>query len=868
MTLHGPKSRSEKTARQYRKPVFLLLFCAGVLSGPSASAYTHFIRYLTRTGPFTAVPQKFDLNALPQRTVSFFVSDQTSPSLASNDSWNGLISQLRLAARVWNDVESSELRVRFGGIAAPAAAGAQTTPGIDVVFSDELPPGLLAQAAITQSGEVTVSPNGSFVPIQRSLVLFRRNMASRPSFGEAFFLTAVHELGHALGLQHTLTSSVMSTEITRGTTKSRPLTADDIAGLSLLYPARGFPAASGAISGRVTMAGDGVSLASVVAIPAVGSAVSALTAPDGTYRIDGVPPGQYYVYVHPLPPLQQGEATPANILLPVGPDGRPFTASPAFDTVFFPGARTPGMALDVAAGNTIENVNLQVQRRQNAGLHSVQTFGFVNQVTIKPPVLNRNAGNGLMVAAGNGLVTASGAPVNGLTVSPLGSGVNVVAGSLRNYAPAQGYLQFELAFSPLSAEGSQHLLFATANETYVLPGAFQVAVKAPPSIASLTPTTDPTGARLVTVAGANFDKDTRFLFDGHLGAVRSMDEGAGRALVLPPPAPSGHRAVVVALNADGQSSLFAHGAASPVYVYDSADAGSLTLSPAALPAGSEALVEITANGFQLTDGLARLGFSSSDVTVRRVWVTGPNRLLANVSVGAQVNPGSLAVTLVNGLQMTTQAAALTVQPGNRAALMAQPQLSGPAAPTGTPTGVGIASAPNTYQIAVANLPATATPAQIAVTVNDIPAPVVGVAAGQITIQLPPALPVGPAVVRVRVGNDAAPPVAIAIEPPPPGILSIAQGGSIVDVTRPVGRGDVVTLTVSGLVVDAFTAAVPLNGIVISAGGVDHTAQAVVATAVRGNYEVTFTLGAVPAGVHGITISQDGRTSAAAGLPVR
>ena len=51
--------------------------------------------------------------------------------------------------------------------------------------------------------------------------------------------------GHALGLQHTLTSSVMSTSITRTTSKAKPLTADDIAGISLLYPSRTFLAIHG-----------------------------------------------------------------------------------------------------------------------------------------------------------------------------------------------------------------------------------------------------------------------------------------------------------------------------------------------------------------------------------------------------------------------------------------------------------------------------------------------------------------------------------------------------------------------------------------------------------------------------------------------
>ena len=60
----------------------------------------------------------------------------------------------------------------------------------------------------------------------------------------------------------------------------------------------------GSISGQVTFAGGNtaVNLASVVALPAAGPAVSALTDPAGFYNISGLPVGTYMLYVHPLPP--------------------------------------------------------------------------------------------------------------------------------------------------------------------------------------------------------------------------------------------------------------------------------------------------------------------------------------------------------------------------------------------------------------------------------------------------------------------------------------------------------------------------------------------------------------------------------------
>ncbi len=401
----------------------------------------------------------------------------------------------------------------------------QSTPGGQVIF-EQLPPGILGLGGVSSKADISTSPNKNFYPIITSLMHLTRDLTQTPgpSYTDFFFLDVVHEMGHALGLQHTFTSSAMSQATTRATSLVRIIDADDVAGISVLYPSASFAGQFGSISGRVLFnSGQPVHLASVVAIRAGASPVSGFTNPDGTYRIDGIPAGSYFVYTHPLPPT-------ADVVSPLDPSGTPVPPSGPFTTLWYPGTTSFGSAsgVQVTVGSVQTSINFTVAPRASIPLYDEEVYSYINGNGIKPAYLNENAPVGTTTAVGVGLGT-NGVATPGLSSQVLGGAATVYATAGYGDGAGDTFFAMYMYFGLGNPSGPQHLIFSLPDYSYILSNGVNLTLNGPPTINNISSNSDGS----VTITGATFASDSRFYFDGSPLTVRSIDTVNGTAVAVP-----------------------------------------------------------------------------------------------------------------------------------------------------------------------------------------------------------------------------------------------------------------------------------------------------------------------------------------------
>jgi len=796
-----------------------------------SSAYYYWTFFPGRTGPFQPYPARFDLSMFPEKAVSYFISDKPPGKLVDGDNYAALVSQIRLAAETWNGVATSDIHLRFGGFSTVGTA--QAAPGIDVVFDDDMPPGILAQTKPSVPADVGDLTKGSgFVPILRSKLQLRSDLTvkQQASYAETFFLTMVHEFGHSVGLQHSTVSATMSTSITRATTKSRPLAADDVAGISTLYPVAGLAGATGSITGRVLLNGNAVNMASVTALSLNGTVIGTLTNPDGGYRIDGIPPGDYYVYTQPLPPPGPDEGTPAAIYPPSDSHGGTFAAATGFAGQFFPHTRdwTQAATTSVKAGAIAGSVNFDVEQRAGPSIYAMSMLAYLGPVGkeayVHAPSLVSGYRGWVVFNAAGMLLPNSTTLTPGLSVAAIGPAAQVEQQYLAYFT--NGYLFTVLDANPVSQPTPVALAVTTPNDLYVLPAAITVVPTAGPTISSVFGSTDTLGNATVTLRGDNLGLDTRVLFDGAAAAtIQKNDDGS--LTVAAPPAIGNHVAVLDALAGDGQTSMQTMGSLPlPTFTYASPNSPSLSITPAVVTAGIDTMIEVDGFNTNFAEGQTAIGFGSSDVTVRRTWIIGPGKALLNISVNSGATAGLVTLTADTGVQAVTLNAGLQILPGPPAGAASQ-QISLRVPVLNLATGLPGVPIGGTLVVSATGLPATLSGWTLTVGGGKVDFTVD--ANSSLRAVVPGGTPLGPVVLRLISPNgDAIAPILFNVDAQPPVIQAAydqGQSGALVfvDALHPAAAGHVITLDAAHLY--GSGPAVPPSSVHITVGGVDHVATA-------------------------------------------
>lgn len=284
-----------------RRVALLIVLTAAVALAPGLSAY---LRFGVQVGSHVI------LLKWAQLPVRYFITNRDVPGVTAPQLQTAVAS----AFATWSHVPTAQLSAQFAGFvdADPVNEDGVTAIGFEFVPDLDRVLGATTHNIDNVTGAIVESD----IFLNSAFAWSVAGAGQTERFDVQSIST--HEIGHLLGLGH---SAVGETELRpdggrrvlgksavmfpiafpAGNIADRVLKPDDVAGISGTYPTSAF-LGLGSISGRVTLNNAGLFGAHVTAFnPSTGALVGAFTLDQqGTFTIDGLPPGVYVVRVEPL----------------------------------------------------------------------------------------------------------------------------------------------------------------------------------------------------------------------------------------------------------------------------------------------------------------------------------------------------------------------------------------------------------------------------------------------------------------------------------------------------------------------------------------------------------------------------------------
>jgi hypothetical protein len=373
-------------------------------------------------------------------------------------------------------------------------------------------------------------------------------------------------------------------------------------------------------------------------------------------------------------------------------------------------------------------------------------------------------------------------------------------------------------------------------------------------ISSVTGSTDGQGNVTATIAGSNLNQNTRIMFDDAPATVTGVTSN-GSLVVTAPPASSGYKAAVEALSTDNQTSSQALGNALPAqFTYGAPAYPTVSVDPPNITAGTDQMVRITGyNNTNFVQGQSQIGFGTSEITVKSIWVVSPGLVKANISASASARAQATSLTVATGLQLTTLTSAFQINAANPGqASIVTPILNQATQLPGVPVNgvalintTGLPQSLTGWTLTISNQPATFTFAN-----------------SQIIAAMPAGLLLGPSVVQLTSPNGVnLPTVLVEIDPPPPAVVTAVDGGAVVlNSSSAANPGDTVTLTVENLA-DANGNYPAASQVTVTIAGIAQTVTSVTPASGQGAATIQFTVtSGLPTGVQQMTVMVGTRES--------